>query len=107
MDSTFESIPDISNPVVSEQNGIHERLYHAATNISPRRKVGSEEFMENVNPINQNENVNILSINTDLEMQKTKKNSVINAFKLQVNKNKYVYGGLGLIVIIGLIALLS
>ena len=45
LDSTSESIPDISNPVVSEQNGMHERLYQAATNVSLRRKVGSEEFM--------------------------------------------------------------
>ena len=28
---------------------MHERLYQAATNISVRRKVGSEEFMENMN----------------------------------------------------------
>jgi len=57
LDSTFESIPDISNPVVSEQNGMHERLYQAATNIPLRRKVGSEEFMENVNSTNLNDNL--------------------------------------------------
>jgi len=57
LDSTPESIPDISNLVVSEQNGIHERLYHAATNIPLRRKVGSEEFMENVNSTNLNDNL--------------------------------------------------
>ena len=41
LDSSSELIPDISSPVVSEQNGIHERLYQAATNISLRRIVGS------------------------------------------------------------------
>ena len=34
LDSTSESIPDISTPVYSEQNGMHERLYQAATNLS-------------------------------------------------------------------------
>ncbi len=57
LDATSESIPDISNHVTSEQNGIHERLYQAATNITLRRKVGSEEFMENVNSTNQNDNL--------------------------------------------------
>ena len=33
LDSTSESIPDISNPVVSEQNGIHERLYLSLIHI--------------------------------------------------------------------------
>ncbi len=57
LDSTSESIPDISNSVSSEQNGMHERLYQAATNIPLRRKVGSEEFMENVNSTNLNDNL--------------------------------------------------
>ena len=57
LDSTSESIPDISNPIVSEQNGMHERLYQAATNIPLRRKVGSEEFMENLNSTNLNDNL--------------------------------------------------
>jgi len=57
LDSTSESIPDISNPVVSEENGMHERLYQAATSIPLRRKVGSEEFMENVNTTNLNDNL--------------------------------------------------
>ena len=56
LDSTSESIPDISYPDVSEQNGMHERLYHAATNIPLTRKVGSEEFMENVNSTNLKDN---------------------------------------------------
>ncbi len=57
LDSTSESISDILNPVVSEQNGMHERLYQAATNIPLRRKVGSEEFMENLNSKNLNDNL--------------------------------------------------
>ncbi len=57
LDSTSDSIPDISNPVVAEQNNIHERLYQAATNIPLKRKVGSEEFMENLNSTNLNENL--------------------------------------------------
>ncbi len=57
LDSTAESIPDISNPMGSEQNGIHERLYQAATNIPFRRKIGSEEFMENVNSTNSKDNL--------------------------------------------------
>ena len=36
---------------------MHERLYQAATNIPLRRKVGSEEFMENVNSTNINDNL--------------------------------------------------
>ena len=57
LDSTSDSIPDISNPAVSEQNGIHERLYQAATNVSLIRKVGSEEFMENFNSTNLNDSL--------------------------------------------------
>ena len=57
LDSTAQSIPDISNPVGPEQNGMHERLYQAATNIPLRRKVGSEEFMENLNSTNTNDNL--------------------------------------------------
>ena len=49
LDSASETIPDISNSQEQEGNGMHERLYQAATNISVRRKVGSEEFMENMN----------------------------------------------------------
>ncbi len=49
LDSNSETIPDISNSQEQEVNGMHERLYQAATNISLRRKVGSEEFMENMN----------------------------------------------------------
>ncbi len=49
LDSTSGNIPDIANPQEQEVNGLHERLYQAATNISVRRKIGSEEFMENMN----------------------------------------------------------
>ena len=57
LDSTSDIIPDISSSNTSEQNGIHERLYQAATNIPLKSKVGSEEFMENVNSKNFNDNV--------------------------------------------------
>ena len=57
LESTSETIPDISDPTSPEQNGIHERLYQAATNIPLRRKVGSEEFMENLNSTNLNGNL--------------------------------------------------
>jgi len=57
LDSTSETIPDISNSQYQEVNGMHERLYQAATNISVRRKVGSEEFMENMNSTDLNKNL--------------------------------------------------
>ena len=57
LDSTFEVTPDISNSTTSENNGIHERLYQAATNIPLRRKVGSEEFLENVKSQNLSDNL--------------------------------------------------
>ena len=56
LESTSEIIPDISSPR-EEVSGMHERLYQAATNIPLRRKVGSEEFMENVNSTNLNDNL--------------------------------------------------
>jgi len=57
LDSTSNAIPDISNPQEEQVSGMHERLYQAATNIPQRRKVGSEEFMENMNSTNLNENL--------------------------------------------------
>ena len=39
LDSTSDNIPDISNVQEQEVNGLHERLYQAATNISVRRKI--------------------------------------------------------------------
>ena len=35
-----------------EVNGLHERLYQAATSFPSRRRVGSEEFMEDINSTN-------------------------------------------------------
>ncbi len=40
-----------------EINGLHERLYQAATSFPSRRRVGSEEFMEDVNSANENSNL--------------------------------------------------
>ncbi len=44
-------------PQVQETNGLHERLYQAATSFPTRRKVGSEEFMENLNSKNLKSNL--------------------------------------------------
>ena len=40
-----------------EVNGLHERLYQAATSFPTSRKVGSEEFMEGMNSTNINSNL--------------------------------------------------
>ena len=58
LDSSTETTHDIANPQDQEINGMHERLYQAATNIPLRRKVGSEEFMENVSTTNSSDNLN-------------------------------------------------
>ena len=47
LESPAETITAISNSNESEINGLHERLYQAATTYSKRSRVGSEEFMEN------------------------------------------------------------
>ncbi len=47
----------MKSPKVEEANGLHERLYQAATSFPTRRKVGSEEFMENINSKNLNSNL--------------------------------------------------
>ena len=47
----------MQNPQVQETNGLHERLYQAATSFPTTRKVGSEEFMENMNSKNVNSNL--------------------------------------------------
>ena len=47
LDSPTETNSAISNFEESEVNGLHERLYQAATTYSRRTRVGSEEFMEN------------------------------------------------------------
>lgn len=57
LESSSNTIPDISDSKGQEMNGIHERLYQAATNTPLRRKVGSEEFMENINSANIKDNI--------------------------------------------------
>ena len=47
----------IQTPNEKEVNGLHERLYQAATNYPTRRKVGSEEFMEDLNSTNSHSNL--------------------------------------------------
>ena len=44
--SSSDTSGTIQNPLGQEVNGLHERLYQAATSFPKRRKVGSEEFME-------------------------------------------------------------
>jgi len=48
---------NVEPPQGEEANGLHERLYQAATNYPLRRKVGSEEFMEDRNSTNINSNL--------------------------------------------------
>ena len=45
------------SPQIQEANGLHERLYQAATSFPVRRKVGSEEFMEDMNSTNIDSNL--------------------------------------------------
>ncbi len=47
LESTSETNLAITNTDESEINGLHERLYQAATTYSKRSRIGSEEFMEN------------------------------------------------------------
>ncbi len=49
LESTSETDLAITNTDGSEINGLHERLYQAATTYSKRSRIGSEEFMENTN----------------------------------------------------------
>ncbi len=49
-----EPSPIMQSPQGEEANGLHERLYQAATSFPKRRKVGSEEFMEDMNSTNLN-----------------------------------------------------
>ncbi len=46
-----------ASKVQEETNGLHERLYQAATSFPTKRKIGSEEFMENINSKNYNSNL--------------------------------------------------
>ena len=55
--SSPESTTTIQSPQGQEVNGLHERLYQAATSFPTRRKVGSEEFMEDMNSTNLNSNL--------------------------------------------------
>ena len=59
LDSPASSEPPsiIQSPQGKEANGLHERLYQAAINLPTRRKVGSEEFMEDMNSANLNQNL--------------------------------------------------
>ena len=47
LESTSETNLAITSTDESEANGLHERLYQAATTYSKRSRIGSEEFMEN------------------------------------------------------------
>ncbi len=47
LDSPSETSSVITNSGESEVNGLHERLYQAATTYTKRSRTGSEEFMEN------------------------------------------------------------
>ena len=52
-----EPLSIMQNPKVQENNDLHERLYQAATSFPTRRKVGSEEFMEDMNSTNLDSNL--------------------------------------------------
>ena len=54
---SIDSPSTIQSPKGQEVNGLHERLYQAATSFPLRRKVGSEEFMEDINKANLNSNL--------------------------------------------------
>ena len=56
-ESSSDTSATIQNPQGQEVNGLHERLYQAATNFPKRRKVGSEEFMEDTNRIGIDSNL--------------------------------------------------
>ena len=59
LDSPAETNSAIITSNESEESGLHERLYHAATTFSRRSRVGSEEFMEN------DSNADLKGINND------------------------------------------
>tara|TARA_B100000902_G_scaffold398220_1_gene464253 strand:+ start:1078 stop:2178 length:1101 start_codon:yes stop_codon:yes gene_type:complete len=64
LDSSSESISGIANSQEKEVNGMHERLYQAAISFPLKRKVGSEEFMENMNSSDVNKNLTDSGIGT-------------------------------------------
>jgi len=55
--SSSDFTSTIQSPQGKETNGLHERLYQAATNFPTRRQVGSEEFMEDMNSTDSNSNI--------------------------------------------------
>ena len=55
--SSSEPFSKVQSGEGQEVNGLHERLYQAATSFPSRRKVGSEEFMEYVNSTNSDSNL--------------------------------------------------
>ena len=57
LDASSETSSEIASPQGQEVNGLHERLYQAAISFPTRRKVGSEQFMENMNSKNLNSNL--------------------------------------------------
>ena len=54
LESSSETNLAIINSDETETNGLHERLYQAATTYSKRSRVGSEEFMESTKLVNPN-----------------------------------------------------
>ena len=52
LESSSETNLAIKNSDESEVNGLHERLYQAATTYSKRSRVGSEEFLETTRSFN-------------------------------------------------------
>ena len=66
LESSAETNLAITNSEESEINGLHERLYQAATSSTRRSRTGSEEFMENYsgyepNPIQNDSGAGIWS----------------------------------------------
>ena len=55
--SSSEPFSKVQSVAGQEVNGLHERLYQAATSFPARRKVGSEEFMEDMNSANSDSNL--------------------------------------------------
>ena len=54
LESSSETNLAIINSDENQVNGLHERLYQAATTYTKRSRIGSEEFMENTKPHNPN-----------------------------------------------------
>ncbi len=58
LDSPSENINAIIDSQDKDISGLHERLYHAATDYSKRTRVGSEEFMERNISSSNSDNLN-------------------------------------------------